>query len=544
MEIRERSRACRTVMLHVCFWYNPDLQEPLHKSQCRWPLRDHLRPVFAAADTSNRPHTKQDDDIEALSLQRTVVSFVVKNWSLMKSPEVFMRERLMGDEYVPYNARFGSEGWARLVCLLRNNFSIPFAHSGLVQFNGGGPLSYEDIQKSYDRGNESPFQLPITTPIEINDATHIEYTPATASSINGRHSTHQSEPDGHRRASSTSGASQNIAAAESRTRSAETPMKWKKDIIKQEELSSRSTLSRMYEQDTVPEGSTSMTRTASGPSEPPAPMTRLPSNHSPPAAQWSSQEPPAKRSRQENYTSSTIRHENQMMTNNQPLSSDSVPPPYTHPAPVQNPPSGYQPSNQQHSPPNPTITPYNPHQNQQTIYSSNTGPQIQPSFPSQPPQLTPLSRPQSSPSLASPSGPQANPSHPTQPLHLLPPPPSEPSPSLLPTPTRSASQSQASTGTSNTTQRFRILPPPSARSSSATLTPLNAEHKTKTEQAVELLQEAYGEWYAVDDLLRGITLLKDEVDAGIFLALKPGALRDGWLRRLMEKGGSSPLVRR
>jgi len=67
-----------------------------------------------------------------------------------------------------------------------------------------------------------------------------------------------------------------------------------------------------------------------------------------------------------------------------------------------------------------------------------------------------------------------------------------------------------------------------------TKSPLSkSQPRSKTEQAVALLQEAYGEELEIDVMLRAITCLKDEVDAGIFITLKPGKLRDIWLKCLI-----------
>lgn len=45
-----------------------------------------------------------------------------------------------------------------------------------------------------------------------------------------------------------------------------------------------------------------------------------------------------------------------------------------------------------------------------------------------------------------------------------------------------------------------------------------------------LLQEQYGDKLQIKELLAAIKLLKNEVDATIFLTLKPGRLRNAWLQ--------------
>lgn len=53
---------------------------------------------------------------------------------------------------------------------------------------------------------------------------------------------------------------------------------------------------------------------------------------------------------------------------------------------------------------------------------------------------------------------------------------------------------------------------------------------SKIEQAIMLLQEQYGDKLQIKELLAAIKLLKNEVDATIFLTLKPGRLRNAWLQ--------------
>jgi hypothetical protein len=53
--------------------------------------------------------------------------------------------------------------------------------------------------------------------------------------------------------------------------------------------------------------------------------------------------------------------------------------------------------------------------------------------------------------------------------------------------------------------------------------------RTKIEQAIGVLQDEYGERLGLGDMLGSINLLKNDVEASVFLTLKPGTLRDAWL---------------
>jgi hypothetical protein len=53
--------------------------------------------------------------------------------------------------------------------------------------------------------------------------------------------------------------------------------------------------------------------------------------------------------------------------------------------------------------------------------------------------------------------------------------------------------------------------------------------KTKIERAILLLQQEYTDKMTICDMLLAIKLLKNEVDASIFLTLQPRRLRNAWL---------------
>jgi hypothetical protein len=63
--------------------------------------------------------------------------------------------------------------------------------------------------------------------------------------------------------------------------------------------------------------------------------------------------------------------------------------------------------------------------------------------------------------------------------------------------------------------------------------------KSKTELAVEVLQKDYSHKFEIGDLLQAIKFLKTEEDAGIFLTLMPGDLRDRFLQDGVLKNCSS-----
>lgn len=79
------------------------------------------------------------------------------------------------------------------------------------------------------------------------------------------------------------------------------------------------------------------------------------------------------------------------------------------------------------------------------------------------------------------------------------------------------------------------VPPSQLPSDAMPLTPQATgspapQSNSKIEQAIVLLQEQYGDKLQIKEMLAAIKLLKNEVDATIFLTLKPGRLRNAWLQ--------------
>jgi hypothetical protein len=58
---------------------------------------------------------------------------------------------------------------------------------------------------------------------------------------------------------------------------------------------------------------------------------------------------------------------------------------------------------------------------------------------------------------------------------------------------------------------------------------MKASHKSVPQQAVHLLEVAYGERLDLMDFIQGCTFFKDEGNTGIFLAIESSEKRDRWL---------------
>ena len=59
--------------------------------------------------------------------------------------------------------------------------------------------------------------------------------------------------------------------------------------------------------------------------------------------------------------------------------------------------------------------------------------------------------------------------------------------------------------------------------------------RSKTELAIEKLQDEYGLVLSIEDLVKAFQLMENEVKASVFIALQNGSARDRWLAESLEK---------
>lgn len=59
--------------------------------------------------------------------------------------------------------------------------------------------------------------------------------------------------------------------------------------------------------------------------------------------------------------------------------------------------------------------------------------------------------------------------------------------------------------------------------------------RSKTELAIEKLQDEYGLVLSIEDLVKAFQLMENEVKASVFIALQDGSARDRWLAESLEK---------
>lgn len=140
-EIHHRSEDCKPLMLHVCFWFNPDLVEPANRAENKEPMFYHLKPAFSRYRPSQSAYEKDESwKPEAMALQRAVIVFLMEHWELSKFEARYCKDPHITYPGSSYSDRFQNSSWYELVLLVRNNTSVPFKHPDLLHFNIQGKV--------------------------------------------------------------------------------------------------------------------------------------------------------------------------------------------------------------------------------------------------------------------------------------------------------------------------------------------------------------------------------------------------------------------
>ncbi len=133
-QIHDKAIVCKSVMLHVGFWFNPNLEEPANRANVKPPMFDHLKLAFSKYDPS---HSMYDADeswkLQALDLQRVVLKFTLGRWP--KSNAIIGNLGMLRDmspqKYLEY---VSTDFWNRLLHEVRSHTDAPFRHASLIRF--------------------------------------------------------------------------------------------------------------------------------------------------------------------------------------------------------------------------------------------------------------------------------------------------------------------------------------------------------------------------------------------------------------------------
>jgi len=134
-QIHDKGIVCKSVMLHVGFWFNPDLEEPANRANVKPPMVDHLKLAFSNYHDPSHPMYEADESWKpkALELQRVVLKFTLQRWP--KSNAIIGNLGMLRDMSPQrYGEYIQTDFWNRLLHEVRGHTNAPFRHPSLVRF--------------------------------------------------------------------------------------------------------------------------------------------------------------------------------------------------------------------------------------------------------------------------------------------------------------------------------------------------------------------------------------------------------------------------
>lgn len=160
-QIHDKGIVCKSVMLHVGFWFSPELEEPANRANVKPPMYEHLKVAFSKYHSSH-PMYESDESWkpQALALQRVVLKFALLWWPRSNAiiGNLGMLRDMSAERYSQY---ISSSFWNSLLREVRKNTSAPFQHASLVSFkdvndippnHGGILLAQDDVGMKVFRG--------------------------------------------------------------------------------------------------------------------------------------------------------------------------------------------------------------------------------------------------------------------------------------------------------------------------------------------------------------------------------------------------------
>lgn len=150
-QIHDKGIVCKSVMLNVGFWFNPDLEEPANRANVKPPMIYHLKPTFSRFDPM---HPEYEDDESwkepALALQRVVLKFTLDAWP--RGNEVIGNLGQLRDmNPQKFSDYINTPFWISLLREIRNSVSVPFSHPALTRYK-----TISDLPPDPQRRNPLP----------------------------------------------------------------------------------------------------------------------------------------------------------------------------------------------------------------------------------------------------------------------------------------------------------------------------------------------------------------------------------------------------
>jgi hypothetical protein len=160
-QIHDRGIVCKSVMLHVGFWFDPDLEEPANRANVKPPMFHHLKLAFSKYDPSHSMYEADESwKPQALDLQRVVLKFTSQKWP--KSNAIIGNLGMLRDmSPQKYGEYVRTEFWNNLLHEVRGHTNAPFRHPSLLRFThvndlppmqGGTPQTHDEVDMKEFRG--------------------------------------------------------------------------------------------------------------------------------------------------------------------------------------------------------------------------------------------------------------------------------------------------------------------------------------------------------------------------------------------------------
>jgi hypothetical protein len=159
-QIHDRGIVCKSVMLHVGFWFDPNLEEPANRANVKPPMFHHLKLAFSKYDPSD-PMYEADESWkpQALELQRVVLKFTLQKWP--KSNAIIGNLGMLRDmSPQKYGDYVRTDFWNRLLHEVRSHTNAPFRYASLVRFKTVNdlPPNQSDTPQIHDEADTKEFR--------------------------------------------------------------------------------------------------------------------------------------------------------------------------------------------------------------------------------------------------------------------------------------------------------------------------------------------------------------------------------------------------
>jgi hypothetical protein len=171
-DINEKGANGKLLMQHISLWFNPDMCEPASRKNFKPPMHLHLKPAFSKYGKNDLRYERDEEwKVGALEVQKVALDCMVRNYHGAIRRDSWMSNCL---KFLPiaweamggYEVRFHSSNmfWRKLIMEIKQNCDVPFNHPFVKAWNEGivpiQPIKYPERLKTLQEGPyESPYRV-------------------------------------------------------------------------------------------------------------------------------------------------------------------------------------------------------------------------------------------------------------------------------------------------------------------------------------------------------------------------------------------------